>query len=1107
MSSACTESNFTCEVFTGDSLKEKMTILGVDSSLKLSLMTGLVSPSCIGNFIFDQKCPKKQVRVTLKCESTSKFDTLCLDQMKKELQRDISEEISATHFVSRIEYGTQAVFVFDRDVDEKESYSDAENDLKLTIDSLFCDPAKESGPICADGKDLEQRKKLKCTLYGNQTSFKLSMSYEDAVKAYSALKANKYFQVDEVPKRAWLHPLSSLDTTMVRPVREVGAHVTDALLNIIESFDEFERRVSDLLKSNVCSIFLSLTTQISRCGNAALEYRKNLLNTASSLLPVVRSGDEEETTITNVLDKVASSPFHQTFLSSWISGKEKEIKLLATYLEYFKDIQRALSLEELDSVVNSPKYDRVICFSLLTTSSQDDMVEQMCTFLQTGSWEQECLPAQPWSENPEIVNDIKFKAGNFRGFAKENEGDETTKFIFTNIPKGTSEKVVAIQMYERGHATDFEPPCKPKKPFESKKSDSSITLEWDESPYAIRSIQKYTVHFQPFGSDSSEKRCREWTSLQTAGSENFITVNELKANTAYVFKVNSETKAGRSVISEYSDIIVTEKPIAGCPDRPAHVMLSSSEKITSEAPYVYKLLTKVVLEQEDSMIARRSFGWPECPTKVLIEKVLMVVGATGAGKTTLINGMINYILGVEWKDDFRFKLIVEDHRVSQAYSQTKSITAYTFYPMKGSAIPYKFTIIDTPGFGDTEGLRRDKAIASQIKEFFSIPPPNGIDHLDGIGFVTYASQPRLTPPQEYIFDSVLSIFGNDVSKNIFLMLTFADGQHPPALDAIRKANIPCEKYFKFNNSSLFAKNEETEECFDAMFWKMGFRSFESFFADFSKSESISLRLTKEVLKEREQLQTLLEGLNPQIIMGLNKIEEMRQEELILQHHEMEIETNKKFTYTVDIAKPRQIDLQGTGRHTTTCLRCNFTCHKDCAYANDIDKRSCCAMGPDGNCTVCTMHCLWSEHRNLPYLIEYENVTETRTSDDLKKKYEKAVSGKSRVEGMLVQHEEFLQDVHSLVMNMIYQTQRSLFRLDEIALKPNPLTEVQYLDLLIESEKNEAKPGWKQRVQYYEEARGQAEILSKVKDVKEAQKEIQEKPRKGGDKWYRRFKFW
>ena len=201
------------EVFTGHSLKEKMAMLGADSSLKLSLMTGLVRPSGIGNFILDRKSSKRQARVTLKYESTSKFDALSLDQLKKEVHRDISEEITATHFVSGIEYGTQAVFVFDRDVAEKERHIDVENALKFTIDSLPRFAADGRSSVCPDEKDVEELKKLKCTLYVNQTmpSFKSPMSYQDAVMAYSALKTNEDPQVGEVPKKVWLYPLSSLD--------------------------------------------------------------------------------------------------------------------------------------------------------------------------------------------------------------------------------------------------------------------------------------------------------------------------------------------------------------------------------------------------------------------------------------------------------------------------------------------------------------------------------------------------------------------------------------------------------------------------------------------------------------------------------------------------------------------------------------------------------------------------------------------------------------------------------------------------------------------------------------------------------------------------------
>ena len=560
----------------------------------------------------------------------------------------------------------------------------------------------------------------------------------------------------------------------------------------------------------------------------------------------------------------------------------------------------------------------------------------------------------------------------------------------------------------------------------------------------------------------------------------------------------------------YSSRKITDVPEEAVPVRPprlAETILQKSEKISDGSPPVYLLATEMKLNQDKGRIAKKSIGSPSGVCDRGKEKVLMVVGATGAGKTTLINGMVNYILGVEWADKFRYKLVVEDSRVSQAFSQTRDITAYTIYPMKGSAISYTFTIIDTPGFGDTGGLKRDKEITNQIKEFFSIPPPDGIDHLDCIGFVTQASLARLTPTQEYIFDSILSVFGKDVVKSIFMLVTFADGQQPPVMEAIKKAKIPAQKFYKFNNSALYANNsEEVEEEFDAMFWRMGARSFEKFFLEFEKLDSVSLQLTQEVLKERHQLQTIIEGLNPQITEGLNKIEEMRQEEAVLKRHEAQIETNKSFTYPVEITVPVEIRLEGTGRHTTTCLRCNFTCHKDCKIANDDEKFQCWAMDDDGNCEICPQNCEWSEHRNLPYVIEYTKQRQMRTSDDLKKKYETALSGKNKVKGMIGRLEQYLTEVHTRVLTMIVRAQQSLRRLDEIALKPNPLTQIEYLELLIESEKYEAREGWKQRVHYYEEAKRQAEILAKVKDIKAAEKQIKGKA-SSGDKWYSRFKFW
>ncbi len=66
-----------------------------------------------------------------------------------------------------------------------------------------------------------------------------------------------------------------------------------------------------------------------------------------------------------------------------------------------------------------------------------------------------------------------------------------------------------------------------------------------------------------------------------------------------------------------------------------------------------------------------------------------------------------------------------------------------------------------------------------------------------------------------------------------------------------------------------------------------------------------------------------------------------------------------------------------------------------------------------------------------------------------------------------------------VAGLIKNSRMSLERLHEIALKPNPLSVPDYIDLMIESEKQEAKPGFKDRIRSLLEVRKKADTISKV----------------------------
>ena len=372
----------------------------------------------------------------------------------------------------------------------------------------------------------------------------------------------------------------------------------------------------------------------------------------------------------------------------------------------------------------------------------------------------------------------------------------------------------------------------PGRPYASDIRYDSFQVNWQKPEY--EGILYYRIFYR-----TEDDSTNEWK-IKVGDKDNKYEFIPDCPEKPYVFKVSA------AIGKEYSSESEISEPIGTKPKPLGAKILRSCEVISTGNPNIHQLPLNYTMKKEN--IAKADVGKLSSAHSNMAafgpHKVLIMVGATGAGKSTLINGMANYIMGVDWEDNFRFKLITEDTAHDQTKSQTKCITAYTFHrEMKSFPLPYTLTVIDTPGFGDTEGLERDKKIVAQIKEFFSLQGDEGIDQLHGIGFVTQAPQARLTPTQRYVFDSILAVFGKDVADNIFLMVNFADGERPPVLDAVKAANVPFkDQYFKFNNSALFACKTQSADDFSTMVWKMGRTSFKTFFEQFSKAQTQSLQI-------------------------------------------------------------------------------------------------------------------------------------------------------------------------------------------------------------------------------------------------------------------------
>jgi hypothetical protein len=288
-------------------------------------------------------------------------------------------------------------------------------------------------------------------------------------------------------------------------------------------------------------------------------------------------------------------------------------------------------------------------------------------------------------------------------------------------------------------------PGKPRsKPMASLVTHKSITLSWGAPEYGDDLVRKHTILYRP------TKNCSEdWKKLTMKGNSQSAVIDDLDPDTEYSFKVCYEGDTGSSLESDLSDQIKTD--IKALLER----IKEQSELVSTNGscPEVYKLPVKYLGGQK-YMLGER-------PTKNADEKVLMLVGATGAGKTTILNSIVNYILGVRLEDNLRFKVDIANH--DQA-------SAYTFHPMDGSQLSYTLTVIDTPGFDNGKDDKRDKATVDQLYNLLSVPGEQGIPCLNGVVIVAQSSS---IPAQKCIFDSILSVLGKNISSSMFLMITFS----------------------------------------------------------------------------------------------------------------------------------------------------------------------------------------------------------------------------------------------------------------------------------------------------------------------------------------------
>ncbi|XP_045024272.1 uncharacterized protein LOC123469398 [Daphnia magna] len=654
----------------------------------------------------------------------------------------------------------------------------------------------------------------------------------------------------------------------------------------------------------------------------------------------------------------------------------------------------------------------------------------------------------------------------------------------------------------------IDPVCQPPTGLQAEEvTDTSISVSWHHQPYLdnddedgylyneeggyndYHDISNQEIIITSFSVECWKGDSRhESTFIQRTTTNKSIVLEPLDPGATYYVQVRVECKnaSGSTFYSPASEILQTCTLQEA--ERAAIIVRRNSKKCSASPGIdVYELPLKERSNAQIQGVGHYVFGEPSYLALAgkRRRRTILVLGATGSGKSTLINAMANYVLGVEWEDDFRFKLINEPADKSQAHSQTNKVTTYDFYEMKGFRLDYSLTIVNTPGFGHTGGIERDKKIMQQIQDYFKCP--HGIQQLEVVCFVVQSPLARLTETQQYIFDQILYIFGKDIKDNIRIMVTFADNVLPPVLDVVKEAKIPSPidpitklpLHHKFNNSIFFETNKNSRQVneYNRTYFELAVKGFDKFFADLRNMEAKSLTLTREVLEERKRLEVLVEGLQLRTQIKLARIDEFEQIKKLLAENQQQMDENKNFDFEVEFLVPKSTDISGTGQFTTNCQKCTTTCHFPCSQASDADKHRCSVMDPNGICRICK--CPWNVHFNQKYRYEMVKEKVQRSSEAIRKQYQGAKAEALTNQELLAEIQTEIDQYEKQLMELEQATSPCIQRLDEIALKPHTLSTPAYIDLMIKTEKRENRFGCQQRINTLQRLHQQAEMMIKL----------------------------
>ncbi|KAI5629135.1 verrucotoxin subunit beta-like, partial [Silurus asotus] len=540
-----------------DTLSEKTSLLNLSASLKASFLCGLVKVGGSAKYLYNNKSSAHQSRVTLQYSQTTRFEQLIVKEMGNITYPQVFEQKKATHVVTAVLYGAHAFMVFDYTNANNESKQDVEGKLHAVVQKIPTISTEGEASLKMTEEEEKVAENVSVTFYGDFKLVESPTTYKDAIDVYKKLPNLMEQQQNEgVPLTVWLYPLTLLDKTAAKLVREISMSLVGKAEKVLEEIEEVERRCHDLITNQMTHHFPDVKARLVKFQHFLKDYKLTLQNKLADVLPDIRGGTQEDKALGDILALNYKSPFTADKMNQWLDEMISELKILSSSVS--EDLTVVTSSGSLNSIILDHTVDVVVCLSFTSLNYEDSYLTAIQDFLNHGEFRNinetnenvfSLQAAQRWFSSPDISHGMWQNLFLFTSFVKANR-NEKIKFIIASI-SDSSNPGTSIRLYQKSRLmeTNFQPVSKPPKPV-VETSDGRVTLKFLKSPTG--ETVRFRVEYRTTLPTDSATDVDTWEVTDTSDAQTSFTMTELTPGEQYWVRYRAVGDVG---VSEASDSV------------------------------------------------------------------------------------------------------------------------------------------------------------------------------------------------------------------------------------------------------------------------------------------------------------------------------------------------------------------------------------------------------------------------------------------------------------------------------------------------------------------------------------------------------------------------